>query len=338
MENLTELFPEVEPYNTGMLPVSDIHTIYFEESGNQKGIPVVHLHGGPGAASTPKNRQSYNPDKYRIIIYHQRACGFSTPQGELTENTTQHLIEDMEKLRKHLGIEKWVVSGRSWGSTLGILYAQNYPERVMALFIGGVFLATQQEARWMHSENGAASFFPDLYADYRDYIPTDEQSNLAKAYLTRVTNGNVESQIEATLSHMVWEGGLLKMEYRLKEEEAEKEREKLENPPAEEAEEAEDYSFLITLSKLLNYYAVNHHFLEDGAIAKNFHKLKGIPGIIIQGRYDMFCPVKTAWDLHKNWPESELIIIPDGGHSSSEPPTQEAILKATEKIADWFAK
>jgi proline iminopeptidase len=327
---MKELYPEIEAYNTGFLAVSNTHSIYFEESGNPKGIPVVHLHGGPGAASSPKNRQNYDAKKYRIVLFDQRGCGQSTPQGELSENTTADLIEDMEKLRQHLKIEKWVVSGGSWGSTLALAYAQTYPEYVMALFVRGIFLAREKEVAWSHDAHGAASLFPDLYEPYRDFIPQDKRDNFPQAYLDILNGDDYELKKQAAITHLTWEGGVSKMEFRLQEEA----QEKLENPP-EEKEET-DFDFLITLSKMLNHYTVNNFFMEDGALLKNIDKIQDIPGVIIQGRYDVVCPVQSAWELHKAWPKSELVIVPDCGHSGSEPPTVDAIIHATNKIANWF--
>ncbi len=323
---MKDLYPEIEAYNTETLKVSAIHTIYFEESGNKNGIPVIHLHGGPGSGCSPKNRQNYNPNKYRIILFDQRGCGQSTPQGELQENTTPNLIEDIEKLRKHLNINTWVVSGSSWGSTLAIAYAEKYPQYVKTLFIRGVFLATQKEADWTQKPDGAASFFPDKYEPYKNFIPKNEQNNLPLAYLKRLTGNNYELAKQAAINHLTWEGSLLKMEYRAKKEALEKESAL--NPTEEET----DYDFLITLSKILNHYTVNNFFINEGELLKNAHKLKNIPVIIIQGRYDMFCPLKTAWKLHNILNNSKLIIVSDAGHSGSEPETVDAIINATDEI------
>ena len=327
---MRSLYPEIENYNSGFLKVSNLHNIYYEESGNPKGIPVVHLHGGPGACSSPKNRQNYNPEKYRIILFDQRGCGQSTPFGELAENTTPHLIEDIEKLRKHLNIKSWVVSGRSWGSTLAIAYAENYPGKVRALFIGGVFLGEKDNINWLENPNGAASLFPDLYDPFKKYIPKTEQNKLTSAYYNKLNSSNFETQKQAAINHLTWEGGISKMEFRIQEEDEEKSK----NPP-EEKEET-DYNFLITLSKIETHYMINNLFMEEKELIQNAYKIKNIPGIIIHGRYDMVCPMDNAWKLHKHWEKSELIIVPDCGHSGSEPPTVNEIINATDKIATWF--
>ena len=257
---MKELYPEIEAFNTEFLEVSDIHTIYYEESGNPKGIPIVHLHGGPGACSSPKNRQNYNPDKYRIILFDQRGCGQSTPQGELEENTTPHLIEDMEKLRKYLNIDKWVVSGGSWGSTLAIAYAEKYPNNVKALFIRGVFLATKQAVNWLHSPAGAAVLFPDTFKPYQNFIPENERNNMPLAYYNRLTSNDYETRKQAAITQLTWEESISKMEFRIKEDEDEKAK----NPPEEEKET--DYNFLITLAKVENHYNINSFFMAENSL------------------------------------------------------------------------
>lgn len=308
-----KLFPHTEPRQTGKLAVSDIHTLYWEDAGPINGIPVIGLHGGPGGGASPEMRRFFDPRHYRTVLFDQRGCGRSTPYSELKDNTTWDLVADIEKLREHLGIEKWVVFGGSWGSTLALAYAIKHPERVSALLLRGVFLLTKAEVRWFYQE-GASFLFPDAYDRYIAPIPEDERDDLLSAFHKRLMGPRNAERIAAARAWACWEGETLSI-----------------RGPSVRPPRFDDDDFVDVFARIECHYFKNEGFFEeDGWLLKNAHVLKDIPGRIVHGRYDVVTPLSSAWALHKAWPKSDLQIIPDAGHSSLEPGIINALIQATE--------
>jgi len=311
------------PYNlrrSGRLRVSDIHEIYFEESGAPDGVPVIGLHGGPGGGSSPEMRRFFDRNRYRVILADQRGCGRSTPASELAENDTWALVKDVENLRIELGIEKWVVFGGSWGSTLALAYAVTYPERVLGLILRGIFLATQAEIRWFYQE-GASRLFPDAYDRYIAPIPHAERGDLVTAFHKRLTSDDRQTRLTAARAWACWEGETITM------------RATGAAPPR-----FEDDSFVDAFARIENHYFINKGFFPtDGWLLDQVKaKLQHIPGVIVHGRYDVVTPLSTAWALQKAWPKADLHIIPDAGHSSMEHGIVHQLISATERFADIF--
>ena len=316
------MYPHITPYETGMLPVDDTHTIYYEQSGNPEGTPVVFVHGGPGGGTNPKQRRYFDPEKYRIILFDQRGCGKSTPFAELTDNTTAHLIADMEKLREHVGAQMWHVFGGSWGSTLALAYAQAHPDHVSALILRGIFLGRQQELDWFFG-GGAAGFFPDIYQAYRDFIPKEERGDIIGAYYKRLTGDDDELKLEAARRWTLWESATSSLR------------------PVSKQKLAEDSepTFALPFARIECHYFKNNIFIPEGALLfdENIAKIAHIPTAIVQGRYDMVCPPISAWQLHEKLPESELIWVSDAGHSSFEENTAKALVAVCDSWADGAA-
>ncbi len=308
------LYPEIDTYNNFLLKVSDLHEIYVEEAGNPKGKPVIYLHGGPGSKIKPKYRQFFNPEKYRIILFDQRGCGRSTPYGEIKENTTWELVEDMEKIREHLEIEKWMVFGGSWGSTLALAYAEKYSDRVTELFLRGVFTLRKEEVDWL-CNGGPRQIFPDTYEKLINIIPEKERSDLLSAFYHRIFSTNEQTSLEASKHFAYWDDKLMKLIV---------DDEDITN-------DGVDANF-IGSQQIAFHYFKNYGFLEEGQLIRDATKLKDIPGVIIQGRYDMITPMKTAWDLHKVWKKADFEIIPNAGHHSSEEGILEKIIEYTDKF------
>lgn len=309
------LYPPIEPYNTGRLRVSDLHELYFEESGNPKGKPVLFVHGGPGSGTDPKQRRFFDPAAYRIVLFDQRGCGKSTPRASVEENTTWLLVEDMETLRRHLGIERWLVFGGSWGSTLSLAYAQKHPERVTELVLRGIFLLRQQEIRWFY-QHGAHTLFPDAWEDFVAPIPPEERGNLVQAYHKRLMGEDERVRQEAARAWSIWEG-----------------RTSYLAPNADYIAHLGEDEFSLTFARIECHYFVNRAFLRgDTQLLDDVPRIRHIPGVIVQGRYDMCCPVEGAWALHKAWPEAELKIIPNAGHAAYEPGTTHALIEATDRF------
>jgi len=310
------LYPEIEPHRTGKLRVSDIHDVYWEESGNPGGKPVVFVHGGPGGGTNPNQRRFFDPARYRIVLFDQRGCGKSTPNGSLEENTTWHLVADMEALRVHLAIDRWLVFGGSWGSTLSLAYAERHPDRVTELVLRGIFLGRKSEVDWL-DQSGASMFFPDAWEDYLAPIPEDERHDLVRAYYNRLVGHDPKVQAEAARSWGAWGARVSSL------------------VPDEEkiAKAAEDPSAVVQ-GRIDVHFAVHRYFFEaDGALLDGVNRIRHIPGTIVQGRYDLCCPVHNAWALHRAWPEAELEIVPDAGHSALEPGTVHALVEATDRYA-----
>ena len=313
---MRDLYPPIEPYNEGKLKVSQLHTIHYEESGNAAGKPVVFLHGGPGGGISPMYRQYFDPGKWRIIIFDQRGCGQSTPYAELTENTTWDLVEDIEKLRQHLKIEQWVVFGGSWGSTLALAYSQTHPDSCKGLILRGIFMLRPSEIRWFYQE-GANYIYPDAWQEYLKPIPPAERDDLLSAFYRRLTSEDRQVRLEAARAWAVWEASTSK----LIPSQASKERFSL-------AEFAEAFA------RIECHYFVNRGFFtRENQLLENIDRIRHLPGVIVQGRYDVVCPMITAWELHQVWQEAELIVIPDAGHSVSEPGIKDALIGASDRFA-----
>jgi len=311
-----ELFPNIKPFNTFHLPVSDLHTIYVEESGNKNGKPVIFLHGGPGGGVDPKYRRYFNPDKWRIIMFDQRGCGNSTPFAELKENTTWDLVDDIEKIRKHLSIDRWVVYGGSWGSTLSLAYSQTYPDSCKALILRGIFLVRKKEIHWFYQE-GASKIFPDDWQSFIAPIPIEKRDNLLEAYYNLLIGKDSSKKIEAAKAWSTWEGSTVRL--------------------IQDKDFIGDFSdekFAEAFARIESHYFMNNAwFNSDNHLIENVDKIRHIPAVIIHGRYDVICPVENAWELHQAWPESELHIIPDAGHSIFEEGIKDKILEYTEKFS-----
>ncbi|HTS02261.1 MAG TPA: prolyl aminopeptidase [Thermoanaerobaculia bacterium] len=310
------LYPPIEPYRTGMLTVSDVHTIYWEESGNPNGKPAVFLHGGPGGGSDPKVRRFFHPEKYRIVVFDQRGCGKSTPYASLEANTTWDLVSDAEKVREHLEIDTWQVFGGSWGSTLALAYAEKHPDRVTELVLRGIFLLRKKEIDWFYQE-GASILFPDAWEPYLAHIPEAERGDLVTAYHKRLTSEDPAVRLAAAKIWSGWEGATSKL-----------------LPDASFSGHYEEDEFALAFARIEAHYFHNKGFFEtDGQLLRDAGKIRNIPGVIVQGRYDVVCPIFSAWALHRAWPEADLIISPDAGHSAWEPPNSRALVAATDKFA-----
>ena len=314
---MREFYPSIEPYNQGTLKVSDIHTLYYEQCGNPKGKPVVFLHGGPGGGCSSFYRQYFDPKKWRVILFDQRGAGKSTPHAELRENTTWDLVSDIEKIRVNLNIENWFVFGGSWGSTLALTYSETHPERCNGLILRGIFMVRKKEIYWFYQE-GASNIYPDAWEEYLKPIPEAERGDLVAAYYQRLTSEDSKIRLEAAKAWSIWEGSTSKL---------------IPNQ-ASIAGYGSD-RFAEAFARIECHYFINNCFFdEEDFLLKNVHKIRHIPGVIVQGRYDIPCPVVSAWELHKAWPEAELIIVPDAGHSMSEPGIRSALIEATDKFAN----
>jgi proline iminopeptidase len=312
------LYPPIEPYESGMLDVGDGHRLYWELSGNPDGKPVVFLHGGPGGGSSPDHRRQFNPDKYKILVFDQRGCGKSTPYASLDHNTTWDLVEDIEKLRTQVAkVDKWQVFGGSWGSTLALAYGQKYPERTTELVLRGIFLFDQDELDWMYEEGGASRIYPDKFAEFVAPIPEVERGDLVEAYRKRLTSHDKDEQLAAAKAWSKWEGEIVTL-----------------LPSASTVEHFTDPEVAVAVARIENHYMANHGWLEPGQLLRGAaEKLRGIPGVIVQGRHDSCTPPVAAWRLKQAWPEVELNIIPDAGHLFSEPGNLDALVRATDKFA-----
>ncbi len=310
------LYPPIEARRAGRLQVSALHEIYWEESGNPEGRPVVFLHGGPGGGSDPKYRRFFNPERYRIVQFDQRGCGQSTPHACLDENSTWDLVADIEALRTMLGIERWQVFGGSWGSTLALAYAQAHPDRVTELVLRGIFLLRKQEIDWFY-QRGASAIFPDAWERYLEPIPEAERDDLLHAYHRRLTGADPEVRRRAAVAWSVWEGSTSRL---------------LVDPDMVRRVSLD--SFADAFARIECHYFVNHGFLRsDGQLLEDVPKIKHIPGVIVQGRYDVVCPMESAWALHRAWPEAELVVVPDAGHSALEPGITRALVDATDRFS-----
>ncbi len=315
MTVLREFFPEIEPYNTGFFKVSEIHNLYFEEVGNLQGKPVVFLHGGPGGGVSPDYRRYFDPKTYRIVLFDQRGSGQSTPCAELRENTTWDLVKDIETLRNKLNIDKWVVFGGSWGSTLALAYAITHPNQVKALVLRGIFLCRPSEIKWFY-QFGASEIFPDAWDGYLKAIPEKEHDDLVSAYYKRLTDRNPDVRLAAAKAWSKWEAATSRL---IVDQNA--------------IDEFDDPEFALAFARIeCHYFMNNAFFATNNWLLENIGKIRHIPGVIIQGRYDVVCPARSAWDLHKAWPEAKISFTPDAGHAASEPGTRSALINATESF------
>ena len=313
MNDYRSLYPEIEPHQTGMLAVGDGHQMYYEECGNPQGKPAVYVHGGPGGGSNAGQRRVFDPQKYRIILFDQRGCGKSTPTASLEHNTTWDLVADMEKLRKHLSIERWQVCGGSWGSTLSLAYAQTHPTKVSELILRGIFTLRKTELDWYYL-GGAANLFPDEWEKFVQPIPLSERGDLLNAYYRQLTSDDKATQIAAARAWSVWEGSTINL---------------LQRPGQIEHFASED--FAVAFSRIECHYFVNKGFFEsDGWLIANVEPIRHLPTVIIQGRYDVCTPMTTAWDLHKALPEADFHIVPDAGHAFDEPGIADRLVRTTD--------
>ena len=310
------LFPEIEPYRTGYLDASPIHQLYYEECGNPAGQPLVYLHGGPGAGISPPYRRFYDPDFYRIILLDQRGCGKSTPFASLEENTTWHLVADLERLRTHLGIERWLVFGGSWGSTLALSYALRHPQRVVGLVLRGIYLGRHWENQWLFQE-GASYFFPEAWAKYIAPIPPEERGDIMGAYHIRLIDPDPDVQLKAAQTRAAWESAVV----RLIPEQVPKD-----DPRAD-----------LAISRIESHYMVNNLFFpSDNYLLENVPSIQHLPCRIVHGRYDLICPVRNAFELHERLPHAEIRIVPDAGHASLEPGISRELVQATQNFKSLF--
>jgi proline iminopeptidase len=310
------LFPPIEPYKTGHLDVGDGHSLYWECCGNPAGKPAVFLHGGPGAGISPDHRRQFNPDKYNILLFDQRGCGRSTPHASLEANTTWDLVEDIEKLRQMADVDKWLVFGGSWGSTLSLAYAVTHPDRVTELVLRGIFLFDRYELDWMYRKGGASQLYPDKWEEFVAPIPEDERDDLVEAYRKRLTVSDEGEQLRCAKAWSKWEAQIVTL-----------------LPDAHVVEEFTEDEKAIAIARIENHYMANGGWLDEGQLLREAAKLKGIPAVIVQGRHDCCTPPAAAWELHKCWPEAELEIVPDGGHLFDEPGVLDALIRATERFA-----
>jgi proline iminopeptidase len=312
------LYPPIEPYDSGHLDVGDGHSLYWELCGNPDGKPVVFLHGGPGGGSDAEHRSQFDPRRYKILVFDQRGCGRSKPFGGLEANTTWHLVDDIEKLRTEVAkVEKWMVFGGSWGSTLSLAYAQTHPERVTELVLRGIFLFQQYEIDWLYKEGGASSLYPDAWDEFVAPIPEDERDDLLIAYRKLLTSDDPGRQLAAARAFSTWEGHTVTL-----------------LPNRHAMEEFTTPARAIPMARIENHYMVHNGWLEDAQLLRNAGRIRHIPGIIVQGRHDCCTPPRAAWALKKAWPEVDLQIVPDGGHLFNEPGILDGLIRATDYFAD----
>ena len=313
---MTSLYPAIEPFRSGWLDVGDGHEIYFEESGNPDGKACVFVHGGPGGGSSPEARQFFDPERYRIVVFDQRGCGQSRPHASLEANTTWHLVADMERLRDELGIERWLVFGGSWGSTLALAYAQTHPDRVTELVLRGIFLLRPQEIHWFYQE-GASALYPDSWEAYLAPIPKEEHDDLLNAFHRRLTCDDETMRLAAARAWSVWEASASFL---------------IQNQDFMDKLDAPDAA--LAMARIECHYFVNGGFFESpNQLLENIDRIRHIPAIIVQGRYDVVCPAVTAWDLHRAWPEADFQLIQDAGHSAFDRANAQALVAATDSFA-----
>lgn len=312
---LRGLYPEIEPFDSGMLDVGDGHSIYWERCGTRGGKPAVFLHGGPGGGISPKHRRLFDPELYDIVLFDQRGCGRSVPNASLEANTTWHLVADIERLREMAGFDKWLVFGGSWGSTLALAYAETHPGRVSELVVRGVYTLTRAELEWYY-QFGVSEMFPDKWERFVKPIPEAERSDMMAAYRKRLVGDDRKAQVEAALAWSTWEGETITL-----------------LPDPDTSGKFGEDDFAIAFARIENHYFVHAGWLEEGQLIRDAHKLHGIPGVIVHGRYDMPCPAKYAWALHKAWPEAEFHLIEGAGHAYSEPGILDQLIRATDRFA-----
>lgn len=314
-----QLYPPIEPYQTGMLPLDDLHHMYWEQTGNPAGLPVMFLHGGPGAGATAVHRRFFDPSTYRIIIFDQRGAGRSTPQGELTDNTTAHLIADIERLRDHLGIDRFLLFGGSWGSTLALAYAEAHPARCLGLVIRGIFLGRPAEIDWFLY--GLKAVFPEAWRDLLSVLPENERGDILGSFHRRLLDPDPSVHLPAARAWSRYEGACSTL-----------------HPSPETVAAFGEESMAYALARIETHYFTNGNFMPDNALLDNLGTVLDLPCTIIQGRYDMICPIATADELHRAWPGSEMVVVPDAGHSAMDPGVREALVTATEGYKTKFGR
>jgi proline iminopeptidase len=309
------LYPDIKPYSTRRLKVDALHELHVEECGVPDGIPVLFVHGGPGGGCTPKHRCFFDPMQYRIVLFDQRGCGRSSPHAELRGNDTEALIGDIETIRTALGIERWLLFGGSWGSTLSLVYAERYPERVLGLILRGIFLCRRQDLLWFY-QDGASHVFPDYWQQFIAPVPVAERGDMMNAYYRLLTGSNELARMGAAKAWSGWEAACATL-----------------RPDPQLVEQFTEPRTAVALALIEAHYFVNDAFLRPNQIIEEAHRLKGIPGVIVHGRYDMVCPFDNAHALHEAWPESELLVVRDAGHSAMEPGNIDALVRATDRFA-----
>ena len=311
------LYPPIEPYDVGRLKVSTIHELYYEQCGDPEGQPVVFLHGGPGGGLVPEYRQFFDPENYRIVLFDQRGAGKSTPHASLQDNTTWDLVEDIERLRTHMGIDRWLVFGGSWGSTLALAYAQTHAERVTGLVLRGIFLCRPNEIRWFYQEGeGASAIFPDFWEEYVRIIPEGERHDMLSAYHKRLMSDDEQVTLEAARAWSIWEASTSKL-----------------FPDQTLIEHFGEPQTALAIARIECHYFVNNAFFpSDDYLVENIEKIRRIPAAIVQGRYDVVCPMMSAWHLHRAWPEADFQVIRNAGHSATEPGIISALVDATDRF------
>jgi proline iminopeptidase len=308
------LYPAIQPYVTHSLKVTPPHILHVEECGNPEGVPVLFVHGGPGSGCEPWHRSFFDPERYRIILFDQRGAGRSAPHASLEDNTTQDLVADMEVIREHLGVDKWVLFGGSWGSTLSLVYAETYPERVAGLILRGIFLCRPEEIHWFYQE-GANRIFPDHWQEFVRPIPEAERKDLLHAYHRRLTGDDEVGRMAAAKAWSIWEGRTATLQ-----------------PRKSVVDHFSDPYTALSLARIEAHYFVNDAFLEDNQILRDVGRIRDIPGTIVQGRYDIICPMQSAWELHQAWPMAEFNVVAEAGHSAAEPGIVDALVKATRRM------
>ena len=304
------LFPAIQPDSHFYLQVSSHHELYVELCGNADGIPVIFLHGGPGASCEPVHRRFFDPEKYRIILFDQRGCGKSRPHASLHQNTTQYLIDDMEKIRQKLGVEKWVLFGGSWGSTLALAYAQSHPDRVLGMILRGIFLCRQQDLSWLY-QCGASRLFPEAWEAFLQPVPEPERQDMIAAYHHRLTSDNELERMASAKAWSIWEGSTATL-----------------RPNGQVLDYFSDPHVALSIARIECHYFINQGFLQENQLLDNMDSISHIPGFIVHGRYDAICPIDQAYALNAHWPESRLKIIPDAGHAASEPGIAQALVES----------
>ena len=311
------LYPAIEPYESGMLDVGDGHRLYWELCGNPDGKPVVFLHGGPGGGSSPDHRRQFDPERYKILVFDQRGSGKSTPYASLDANTTWHLVDDIEKLRIEVArVDRWMVFGGSWGSTLSLAYAQAHPERVTELVLRGIFLFDQYEVDWLFKHGFSSSIYPDAWEDFVSIIPEEERGDLVEAYRKRLTSDDPQEQLRAAQAWSAWEGSTVTV-----------------LPSKATMDHFTSPEVAVAIARIENHYMANGGWLDEGQLLRGADRLRGIPGVIVQGRHDSCTPPRAAWALKQAWPGVELNIVPDGGHLYNEPGILDGLIRATDRFA-----
>jgi proline iminopeptidase len=310
------MYPSIEPYKHGFLDTGDGHQVYWELCGNPNGKPAVFLHGGPGGGCSPDHRRLFDPARYNVLLFDQRGCGRSKPHASLDNNTTWDLVADIERLREMVGVEQWLVFGGSWGSSLGLAYSETHPQRVTALIVRGIFTMRRAELLWYYQE-GASWLFPDLWEGFLAPIPVEERGDLMAAYRRRLTGDDEAVKRQAARAWSLWEGRTITL-----------------MPSPELEQHFGDDEYALAFARIENHYFVNDGFVEEGQLLRDAHRLADIPGMIVQGRYDVATPARTAWDLSKAWPKASLQIVPDAGHAYNEPGILQALIAATDRFAN----